>query len=318
MKSVDASDRRVFGRRRTDIRASVRAGNRVIPCLITDIAEGGAHLEFSEPVQLPSRLWLTLPGHGGDISCEVRHSTRNSAGVQFSRPVALPMRGAVSTGEAKPLPAPAPALRAPEPVSSSLTAADLVAQRRRQHAPSSAEAQSIPVAAAPSKQGHVQHTPLSQPEPPRDLSSLVASLHREAAAIVEKRLADLVPKPCPPSLYAQAPVQPLSLPEPVGAVRPMPAAAFAGAAVTPHPLALWTGTVPAPLPAYGLAVPEPENIIDASKSRALADVLLADDEGSAAFAVWRNLANLPPRPLAASAYREIDTVAAAAPASMVA
>lgn len=324
MKAVETYDRRGFGRRRTDIRAQVRIGYRVIACTIKDLSEGGALLEFDEQIDLPARLWLSWPDSRSEIVCEVRHSRRNTAGVQFARSASMALRPAVPLSE----PAGAqlaPPLKAPEHPHA--TASDIVAERRRSLRPATAPA----AAAVKSVEA------LAAGEPPRDISTLMKSLKASAAAIVEERAARAVPVPLPARHYAGAPVNPPPLPTPQAAVLPLNPAAYAGAiqvspelvataaAVRPlaasqfagavmnapailapaHPVlplaaASYRGAVGMPLPpALAPAVPLPMPAREFADSRPGSTQCQTYD---CAIAGLRNLAGWPPRPLAAWVY----------------
>lgn len=291
MKSAEALDRRVFGRRHTNIRASVRIGYQVVACTIKDLSEGGALLEFDEPVDLPSRVRLSWPDHPNEVICEVRHARRNTAGVQFTRPQTLSLKPAVTPAEVFRSAAPAPEER------SAVSANNLVAERRRglrQHAAAPASSKvAVPSAAVT--------------EPPRDLSALQASLQAAAVLIVAQREARRVPKPMTASHYAGSPVQP---PLGVAALHPpLPMVLTRGAclAIQAPELAL-ARTVPRPLAAHAFgvaagAIIERGFLPLPADFRAAADLLLSACDGHAcAFGVWRRLANLPPRPLPARAY----------------
>lgn len=291
MKSAEAFDRRVFGRRQTNIRASVRIGYQVVACTIKDLSEGGALLEFEEPVDLPSRVRLSWPDHPNEVICEVRHARRNTAGVQFTRPQTLSLKPAVTPADVFKTAAPATEDR------SAVSANNLVAERRRglrQHVAAPAASKVL----APSTAGT---------EPPRDLSALQASLQAAAVLIVAQREARRVPRPMAASQYAGAPAQPplgaatLGLPLPLvltrGACLATQAAELALARAVPRPLAAHAFGVAAGTIIERGSLPLPADF------RAAADLLLSACDGHAcAFGVWRRLANLPPRPLPARAY----------------
>lgn len=125
-------ERRAFGRRETNIKATVRAGNCMHVCFIKDLSEGGALLEFENQVTLPSLLWLRWDDVPSEIICEVRRIHGNRAGVQFARPIVLATRHNASSAEpvAKSSPQP-PSSPARVPVRETLVrAADLVAKHR--------------------------------------------------------------------------------------------------------------------------------------------------------------------------------------------
>ncbi len=77
-------ERRAFGRRATDMPATVRgSGITRQSCTIRDMSEGGALLEFASPPELAGRLWISLPD-GTDVLCDVRHARANRVGVEFA------------------------------------------------------------------------------------------------------------------------------------------------------------------------------------------------------------------------------------------
>lgn len=291
MKSAEAFDRRVFGRRQTNIRASVRIGYQVVACTIKDLSEGGALLEFEEPVDLPSRVRLSWPDHPNEVICEVRHARRNTAGVQFTRPQTLSLKPAVTPADVFKTAAPATEDR------SAVSANNLVAERRRglrQHVAAPAASKVL----VPSTAGT---------EPPRDLSALQASLQAAAVLIVAQREARRVPRPMAASQYAGAPAQP-----PLGAATlglPLPLVLTRGACLATQAAELALDrAVPRPLAAHAFGVAagtiiERGSLPLPADFRAAADLLLSACDGHAcAFGVWRRLANLPPRPLPARAY----------------
>jgi PilZ domain len=81
------ADRRAFGRRPTNQHAMAHiVGRAPLRCAVRDISEGGALLEFGEPVLLRNRLRLVWEGTGQQAECEVRHVQGAKAGVQFICP----------------------------------------------------------------------------------------------------------------------------------------------------------------------------------------------------------------------------------------
>lgn len=272
MKPADNFDRRVFGRRRTDISAQVRIGYRVIQCVIKDISEGGALLEFSSVADLPARLWLSWPEHKTEILCEVRHTRRNTAGVQFSRSQTMALRPAVAPSE--PLALHPTSLAAAPDRAAAANASDIVAERRR-------------AIRAPVGEVSPVKVPGRAAEPPRDISTLMQSLKSAAASIVEARAAAAVPMPLAAGHYAGSCVEPPTLPASGRTVRPMPAVRYAGAIVTAL-AAVVRAEPPRPLAAleYTGAASVPPGL-----------------------APWRQLSKLPPRPLPASYYGPRQTAA---------
>ncbi len=227
MKPLASFDRRTFGRRQTDIKASVRVGYRVIPCIIKDLSEGGALLEFAEQTDLPVRLWLSWPEQKSEIVCEVRHTRRNTAGVQFTRPQQMGLRPAVEPGEqfaVIPLATPS---RTVERVQAA-TGSDLVAERRR--------AIRQPTALVPEPIAAVGS---AHAEPPRDISMLMISLRKAAASIVEARMTQAVPRPLAAAQYGGGVV---ACPGPASVAKvPMPLAACEVAWVPTQPPSIWSG-----------------------------------------------------------------------------
>lgn len=77
-------ERRQFGRRRTQLHAWVRVpGRPQYPCIVRDLSEGGAKLEFDDTSWLPARFHLTIDADGFESDCEVRHQDATHAGVEF-------------------------------------------------------------------------------------------------------------------------------------------------------------------------------------------------------------------------------------------
>ena len=84
LKRTDFAEKRQFGRRQTSIRAWAKVGGRPsLPCVVRNLSEGGALLEFDEPVWLPFGFLLLSEYKTIDRVCEIRHQTANRIGVQF-------------------------------------------------------------------------------------------------------------------------------------------------------------------------------------------------------------------------------------------
>ena len=80
-----ASDRRQFGRRKTNLHATVRApGRSSTPCMIRDLSPGGAQIEVAFPGWLPSRFRLTIDSTDFDVECTIVYRTTNYAGLRFA------------------------------------------------------------------------------------------------------------------------------------------------------------------------------------------------------------------------------------------
>jgi hypothetical protein len=83
-----APERRQFGRRRTNVHATILArGRPAEPCVMRDVSEGGALLEVRHPHLLPSRFRLVAEAVGFEADCEIAHRTDATAGVRFIAPV---------------------------------------------------------------------------------------------------------------------------------------------------------------------------------------------------------------------------------------
>jgi hypothetical protein len=78
------SERRQFGRRNTCLHGWViREGRPKIACLVRNVSEGGALLEFQVPKGMPFRFTLAIGSKGFQAECEARHQTENWMGVRF-------------------------------------------------------------------------------------------------------------------------------------------------------------------------------------------------------------------------------------------
>lgn len=83
-------ERRQFGRRRTNVHATILArGRPAEPCVMRDVSNGGALLEVRYPRLLPSRFRLVAEAVGLEADCEIAHRTEGGAGVRFITPVNL-------------------------------------------------------------------------------------------------------------------------------------------------------------------------------------------------------------------------------------
>jgi hypothetical protein len=208
MKVMPAvAERRAFGRRETAIDANVRIGHRNYACIIRDISEGGALLEFSEPVDLPSRIWLSWAQSNGEIVCEPRHTRGCRIGVQFARPIVLARSAPVQSNEPPaPRPMPPPALSGGDVISTLNRAADLVARHRaslrgtRSGAKvASPEAQVGPPVSEPVAQG-IAAPVACVDEIPRDASAILMAMLTEVALA---RAAATMPVPLIPAAYRE-------------------------------------------------------------------------------------------------------------------
>ena len=77
-------ERRAFGRRQAEEHAIVRVAGRPLQrCVIRNISEGGALLDFGEPVWLPFSFRLQWEGTKREETCETRHQNGGRVGVLF-------------------------------------------------------------------------------------------------------------------------------------------------------------------------------------------------------------------------------------------
>ena len=78
------AERRQFGRRTTHIHGWVAIeGRQKIPCLVRNVSEGGALLEFEVPKNMPFMFKLVIDSKGFEAMCEMRHQGPTWMGVQF-------------------------------------------------------------------------------------------------------------------------------------------------------------------------------------------------------------------------------------------
>lgn len=90
-------ERRQFGRRQSGCHGWVKVrGRPALPCVVRNISEGGALLEFQAAEMLPYRFRIVIESEGVDSDCEIRHQTGNRMGVEF-------VKGAVREDGSKPL-----------------------------------------------------------------------------------------------------------------------------------------------------------------------------------------------------------------------
>jgi hypothetical protein len=77
-------ERRQFGRRTTALHAWIRiAGRPQIACMVRNLSDSGALLEFDVPDWLPFRFRLAIEATGLECDCETRHNGTNGIGVSF-------------------------------------------------------------------------------------------------------------------------------------------------------------------------------------------------------------------------------------------
>lgn len=331
MNAVQAYlDRRAFGRRPTQIAASVRIGYRLQPCTIKDLSEGGALLEFPEVVELPARLWLAWSDMPNEVVCEVRHVRGRNAGVQFARPISLAIRPTSAPAEgstSQPLPAPLPRARTSD-ARNGLSASELVAQRRNalrargSEADTAAHQSSVRALEPKITTADLPHVQVNasveagtaqihgDTAVPRDVSSIILSMHaelaRQAEAIIAARTLSRVPWPLAARGYAMRPGGVADQLE--STTVPMPLAAYLYVPVlSAVPGEATTARVPGPLAARryadGLAVAPVTP--DASAARLPATMTVPGPLAAARYRAigFVDVATLrPPVPLAARAY----------------
>lgn len=204
-------DRRAFGRRDTNLAGLVRLSNHVThECVIRDISEGGALLEFPAPVNLSGRLRLSFGGTNQEIICEARHARGTRVGVQFVRNISLAARPVAEPSIAS---APLPVLhRAETPAETGrgTAASELVSLRRNAAKAIVAKPAAI---AVPELLPSVVEIPVGvhvavpnsvEAPAPRDMSSLLQSVAAEAVATLAAERA--VPRPLPARAYVTAQV----------------------------------------------------------------------------------------------------------------
>ncbi len=180
--------------------AAVRLPNHTyFDCIVCDISEGGALLEFPSRIEFSGRLRLNFEGGNQEIICDVRHVRGNRVGVQFARNITLAARPvAAPDAVSAPLPSQRPAElgfdvgrnnAASELVALRRNAAKLVAAMREPQAEPMTGSQPTPI---------VVEIPVAvQPSVPRDMSSLLQSVAALAAV-------KAVPRPLPARAYATA------------------------------------------------------------------------------------------------------------------
>jgi PilZ domain len=209
----NGADRRAFGRRETRMPATVRLPNHtLLDCVVCDISEGGALLEFPAPVSISGRLRLSFDGGNQELICEVRHTRGNRMGVQFSRNISLIARPIAAPVEAA---APMPVLQRLDVAAekSRITAASELVAARRNAAKVKREPVATPDPVAQTVAARIVieiptvEALAVEPSVPRDMSGLLQSV----AALAAERA---VPRPLPARAYATALiVEPVSAPE---------------------------------------------------------------------------------------------------------
>lgn len=57
-----------------------------VPCIVRDLSEGGAKLQFERLVQLPKEFFLNIPLDGAKYPAEVQWTRGQTCGVRFTGP----------------------------------------------------------------------------------------------------------------------------------------------------------------------------------------------------------------------------------------
>lgn len=84
LKRNDFAEKRQFGRRPANIRAWIRVSGRPpVPCVLSNVSEGGALLNLDRDFWLPYSFRLTSEDKTIDRIVEVRHQQPRRIGVEF-------------------------------------------------------------------------------------------------------------------------------------------------------------------------------------------------------------------------------------------
>lgn len=79
-------ERRQFGRRKTNIHGwIVPDGRPKLACIVRNVSEGGALLEFDVPTNMPYWFTLVIESKGFEARCEIRHQNERWVGVRFAQ-----------------------------------------------------------------------------------------------------------------------------------------------------------------------------------------------------------------------------------------
>ncbi|MFM1814285.1 MAG: hypothetical protein RLZ98_980 [Pseudomonadota bacterium] len=80
------AEKRRFGRREMRVQGVAHVpGRPPAYCIVRDLSQGGAFLEFQEPVVPSINFRLVIETHGIDAICEVRHHRSRGVGVMFDK-----------------------------------------------------------------------------------------------------------------------------------------------------------------------------------------------------------------------------------------
>jgi hypothetical protein len=84
-KPFSGIERRAFGRRETQEHAVVRiAGRPPLRCIVRNISDGGALLDFGQEVWLPFQFRLIWEGTKREETCDIKHQNGPRIGVSFA------------------------------------------------------------------------------------------------------------------------------------------------------------------------------------------------------------------------------------------
>ena len=84
MRKIPQPERRQFGRRETLLHAvALIPGRGSVHCVVTNLSEQGANLEFAEQLSLPPVMRIKIDALGFDRACNVRHQGAHGVGVVF-------------------------------------------------------------------------------------------------------------------------------------------------------------------------------------------------------------------------------------------
>ncbi len=83
MAVTDTHDRRLFGRRRLTIHAWVLFGRHREACVIRNLSEQGALIEFDATPPPANNMRLVVDFEDFDVECDVRHRSGRAIGLYF-------------------------------------------------------------------------------------------------------------------------------------------------------------------------------------------------------------------------------------------
>lgn len=87
------TERREFGRRSIIVHGWLVLDKGVrVPCTVLNLSVAGAMVDMAEPRTLPFRFTLSVPSHGIEEICEIKHHVGKRIGLRFAEP------GAASAG----------------------------------------------------------------------------------------------------------------------------------------------------------------------------------------------------------------------------